>query len=143
MNQSARRFGSHHFNDEPIALSLSVIVSLTIPTIISMIIILTIDLRVFPSFLVKPLKNCALLLLQFVCMGGTPKRMEHFANYIMKEIGHKLPAGTTLLDITKNSYRYSMFKVGPVLSISVSLSCLERFLDAEHSFPLITTLFVD
>ncbi|XP_011162228.1 uridine phosphorylase 1 isoform X1 [Solenopsis invicta] len=55
---------------------------------------------------------------KFVCMGGTPKRMEHFANYIMKEIGHKLPAGTTLLDITKNSYRYSMYKVGPVLSIS-------------------------
>ncbi|XP_011067008.1 PREDICTED: uridine phosphorylase 1 [Acromyrmex echinatior] len=55
---------------------------------------------------------------KFVCMGGTPKRMEHFANYIMQEIGHKLPAGTTLLDITKNSYRYSMYKVGPVLSIS-------------------------
>jgi len=62
-----------------------------------------------------------LLSLQFVCMGGTPKRMEQFANYIMKEIGHKLPAGTTLLDITQNSYRYSMYKVGPVLSISVSL----------------------
>ncbi|KAL6427660.1 hypothetical protein ACFW04_008847 [Cataglyphis niger] len=56
--------------------------------------------------------------IKFVCMGGTPKRMENFANYIMKEIGHKLPAGTTLLDITKNSYRYSMYKVGPVLSIS-------------------------
>lgn len=58
--------------------------------------------------------------LQFVCMGGTPKRMEQFANYIMKEIGHKLPAGTTLLDISQYSYRYSMYKVGPVLSISVS-----------------------
>ncbi|XP_020279854.1 uridine phosphorylase 1 isoform X3 [Pseudomyrmex gracilis] len=55
---------------------------------------------------------------KFVCMGGTPKRMENFANFIMKEIGHKLPVGTTLLDITKNSYRYSMYKVGPVLSIS-------------------------
>lgn len=53
-------------------------------------------------------------------MGGTPKRMEQFANYIMKEIGHKLPAGTTLLDISQYSYRYSMYKVGPVLSISVS-----------------------
>lgn len=60
-------------------------------------------------------------------MGGTPKRMENFANYIMKEIGHKLPAGTTLLDITKNSYRYSMYKVGPVLSISVSSSYHSRF----------------
>ncbi|XP_076633170.1 uridine phosphorylase 1 isoform X1 [Colletes latitarsis] len=55
---------------------------------------------------------------KFVCMGGTPKRMEQFAYYIMKEIGHKLPAGTTLLDISRYSYRYSMYKVGPVLSIS-------------------------
>ncbi|CAL7933641.1 unnamed protein product [Xylocopa violacea] len=55
---------------------------------------------------------------KFVCMGGTPKRMQQFAFYIMKEIGHKLPAGTTLLDISQYSYRYSMYKVGPVLSIS-------------------------
>ncbi|KAL2719202.1 uridine phosphorylase 1 isoform X1 [Vespula squamosa] len=55
---------------------------------------------------------------KFVCMGGTPKRMEQFANYIMKEIGHKIPAGTTLLDISQYSYRYCMYKVGPVLSIS-------------------------
>ncbi|XP_049820706.1 uridine phosphorylase 1 isoform X2 [Aethina tumida] len=55
---------------------------------------------------------------KFVCMGGTPKRMENFAYYIMKEIGHKLPTGTTLLDISQYSYRYSMYKVGPVLSIS-------------------------
>lgn len=46
--------------------------------------------------------------------------MEQFAYYIMKEIGHKMPAGTTLLDISQYSYRYSMYKVGPVLSISVS-----------------------
>ncbi|XP_057321210.1 uridine phosphorylase 1 isoform X1 [Microplitis mediator] len=55
---------------------------------------------------------------KFVCMGGTPKRMENFAYFIMKEIGHKLPTGTTLLDISQYSYRYSMYKVGPVLSIS-------------------------
>ncbi|KAJ8683253.1 hypothetical protein QAD02_019045 [Eretmocerus hayati] len=55
---------------------------------------------------------------KFVCMGGTPKRMEQFANYIMAEIGHKLPAGTTLLDISQYSYRYSMYKVGPVLCVS-------------------------
>ncbi|XP_046683800.1 uridine phosphorylase 1 isoform X2 [Homalodisca vitripennis] len=55
---------------------------------------------------------------KFVCMGGTPKRVEQFAFYIMQEIGHKLPAGTTLLDISQFSYRYSMYKVGPVLSIS-------------------------
>lgn len=57
-------------------------------------------------------------------MGGTPKRMENFAYYIMKEIGHKLPTGTQLMDISQYSYRYSMYKVGPVLSISVSDSFL-------------------
>ncbi|KAK2726044.1 hypothetical protein QYM36_000488 [Artemia franciscana] len=55
---------------------------------------------------------------KYVCMGGTPKRMEQFAYFIMNEIGFKLPAGTTLLDISQYSYRYSMYKVGPVLSIS-------------------------
>jgi uridine phosphorylase len=51
-------------------------------------------------------------------MGGTPKRMENFAHFIMDEIGFKLPAGTQLQDISQYSYRYSMYKVGPVLSIS-------------------------
>lgn len=51
-------------------------------------------------------------------MGGTPKRMENFAHFIMGEIGYKLPAGTQLQDISAFSYRYSMFKVGPVLSVS-------------------------
>jgi len=55
---------------------------------------------------------------KFVCMGGTPKRMENFAHYIMNEINYKLPAGTQLQDISAFSYRYSMYKVGPVLSIS-------------------------
>lgn len=55
---------------------------------------------------------------KFVCMGGTPKRMESFAEYIMSEIGHRLPTGTQLMDISQYSYRYSMYKVGPVLSIS-------------------------
>lgn len=50
--------------------------------------------------------------IKFVCMGGTPKRMEEFAQYIMDEIGYKLQPGTKLLDISLLSYRYSMFKVG-------------------------------
>ena len=57
-------------------------------------------------------------------MGGTPKRMEQFAEYIMKEIGHKIPAGTALHDISQFSYRYSMYKVGPVLCVSVSTNTL-------------------
>lgn len=55
---------------------------------------------------------------KFVCMGGTPQRMKDFAYYVMKEIGHKLPAGTTLQDISELSGRYAMYKVGPVLSVS-------------------------
>jgi uridine phosphorylase len=55
---------------------------------------------------------------KFICIGGTPKRMEEFAYYIMGEIGHKIPTGTQLLDISQHSYRYSMYKTGPVLSIS-------------------------
>lgn len=51
-------------------------------------------------------------------MGGTPKRMENFAHFIMDEIGYKLPAGTQLQDISAYSYRYSMYKVGPVLCVS-------------------------
>lgn len=44
-------------------------------------------------------------------MGGTPKRMENFAHFIMGEINYKLPAGTQLQDISAFSYRYSMYKV--------------------------------
>ncbi|KAG0717172.1 Uridine phosphorylase 1 [Chionoecetes opilio] len=55
---------------------------------------------------------------RFVCMGGTPRRMEQFAYYIKDEIGYKLPSGTTLLDISYQSYRYCMYKVGPVLCFS-------------------------
>jgi len=56
--------------------------------------------------------------IKFVCIGGTPKRMEEFAYFMVNEIGHKLPTGTQLLDISRYSYRYSMYKVGPILSIS-------------------------
>ncbi|XP_026479462.1 uridine phosphorylase 1-like [Ctenocephalides felis] len=56
--------------------------------------------------------------IKFVCMGGTPKRMETFAHFIMEQIGHKLPTGTQLQDISEFSYRYSMYKVGPVLAVS-------------------------
>jgi uridine phosphorylase len=55
---------------------------------------------------------------KFVCMGGTAKRMETLANYIMKEIGYKLPTGSTLQDLTSSSLRFAMYKVGPVLCVS-------------------------
>ena len=43
---------------------------------------------------------------KFVCMGGTPHRMESFARTIMKEIGYQLPTGSCLMDISKHSHRY-------------------------------------
>merc|ERR1719402_349901 len=55
---------------------------------------------------------------KYVCMGGTPHRMEMFAHFLTQELGYKIPSGLCLNDISKNSHRYSMFKVGPVLSIS-------------------------
>jgi hypothetical protein len=44
---------------------------------------------------------------QFVCMGGTPNRMESFAKLIMKELGYKIPTGTDLVDISRHSHRYT------------------------------------
>jgi uridine phosphorylase len=53
---------------------------------------------------------------KFVCVGGTLKRMQSFAQYIGKELGVETP----LEDITRASHRYSMFKIGPVLSVTVN-----------------------
>jgi len=55
---------------------------------------------------------------KFVAMGGTPQRMHSFAEFMIREMGHQLPTGTCLQDISAKSYRYAMYKVGPVLSIS-------------------------
>lgn len=55
---------------------------------------------------------------KFVCMGGTKKRMEAFAHYIKKEIGYEIPMGTELADICHHASRYSMYKIGPVLSVN-------------------------
>lgn len=54
-------------------------------------------------------------------MGGTPQRMEAFAHYVAEEINVELPAGGHLKDLTALGQRYSMYKVGPVLSVSVSV----------------------
>ncbi|XP_058791318.1 uridine phosphorylase 1-like isoform X1 [Phymastichus coffea] len=55
---------------------------------------------------------------KFVCMGGSAKRMEHFADYAMSQLADVFPAGTVVQDLQDHSHRYSMYKVGPVLSIS-------------------------
>ncbi|XP_017473021.1 PREDICTED: uridine phosphorylase 2-like [Rhagoletis zephyria] len=55
---------------------------------------------------------------KFVIVGGTPKRMEKLAIYLMGEIKHKLAAGTQLSDISEIADRYSMYKVGPILCVN-------------------------
>lgn len=59
---------------------------------------------------------------KFVCVGGTPKRMKDFAHFVADELGIKLSTGSDLVDISQISHRYSMYKIGPVLSISVIFS---------------------
>lgn len=81
------------------------------------------DVKVSYTKKIQTKRHNFVISLKFVCMGGTPKRMENFAHFIMEEIGYKLPTGTTLMDISQYSYRYSMYKVGPVLSVSVSCQC--------------------
>lgn len=60
---------------------------------------------------------------KFICMGGSPKRMLQFANYIKDEIGYELPAGTKLNNISEASDRYALYKVGPVLSVNHGIGC--------------------
>ena len=62
---------------------------------------------------------------RFICVGGTKKRMETLAYFLKDELGIKLPTGVALTDITQNANRYSMYKIGPVLSVSVSVNGTE------------------
>uniref|UniRef100_A0A023FWQ7 Putative uridine phosphorylase n=1 Tax=Amblyomma parvum TaxID=251391 RepID=A0A023FWQ7_AMBPA len=55
---------------------------------------------------------------KFVCMGGTPSRMEQFARLAKQELHVNLPTGSDLCDLSHYAGRYSMYKVGPVLSVS-------------------------
>uniref|UniRef100_A0A8C5Q0X3 Uridine phosphorylase n=1 Tax=Leptobrachium leishanense TaxID=445787 RepID=A0A8C5Q0X3_9ANUR len=54
---------------------------------------------------------------KFVCVGGSPNRMRSFALFIHKELGLDGDANN-ITDICAGTDRYSMYKVGPVLSIS-------------------------
>lgn len=55
---------------------------------------------------------------KFVCIGGSPRRMESFAYFMMEELKYDIPAGQTLFNIAKATDRYAMYKVGPVLALS-------------------------
>ncbi|XP_055994185.1 uridine phosphorylase 1 [Sorex fumeus] len=54
---------------------------------------------------------------KFVCVGGTPSRMQSFIRYLASELGFDQP-GADYPNICEGTDRYSMFKAGPVLSVS-------------------------
>lgn len=55
---------------------------------------------------------------QFVCIGGSPWRMKAFIEYIATELNMEDP-NSEYPNICAGSDRYVMYKVGPVLSVSV------------------------
>lgn len=56
--------------------------------------------------------------LQFVCVGGSAWRMKSFIEYIAGELGMEDPK-SEYPNICAGTDRYAMYKVGPVLSVSV------------------------
>ncbi|XP_035248806.1 uridine phosphorylase 2 [Anguilla anguilla] len=55
--------------------------------------------------------------IKFVCVGGSGNRMKSFAQFIHRELG--LPGDMDdIRDICAGTDRYSMYKAGPVLSVS-------------------------
>lgn len=54
---------------------------------------------------------------KFVCVGGSPSRMQTFIKYLASELGLDKP-GAEYPNICEGTDRYAMFKVGPVLSVS-------------------------
>ncbi|XP_016044299.1 uridine phosphorylase 1 isoform X1 [Erinaceus europaeus] len=54
---------------------------------------------------------------KFVCVGGSPSRMQTFIRYLASELGLDQP-GEEYPNICEGTDRYAMFKVGPVLSVS-------------------------
>ncbi|XP_063834359.1 uridine phosphorylase 1-like isoform X1 [Ostrinia nubilalis] len=53
---------------------------------------------------------------KFVCLGGKKHRMHEFAKYMAGVLG--LETGEKLVNLTKHSKRFAMYKVGPVLSVN-------------------------
>lgn len=53
-------------------------------------------------------------------MGGSPKRMRKIAESFLKTLNIDLPCGNGLINIACTTDRYEMYKVGPILAVSVS-----------------------
>lgn len=70
----------------------------------------------------------SIYLFQFVCFGGTVKRMKGFAKYVQTELNKLEEVNLDLEDFSEKSERFAIFKVGPVLSISVGLQLSSKML---------------
>lgn len=65
-------------------------------------------------------------LLQFVCVGGSPWRMKSFIQYVAAELALE-DSSSDFPNICAGTDRYAMYKVGPVLSVSVCKNQLSAF----------------
>lgn len=54
-------------------------------------------------------------------MGGSPDRMKKLADRLVEELPYNMPTGHALCNIAGGSDRYVLYKVGPVLTASVSM----------------------
>lgn len=64
----------------------------------------------------------SLYFFQFVCVGGSPWRMKAFIEYIASELNIEDPK-SEYPNICAGTDRYAMYKIGPVLSVSVRSCC--------------------
>ncbi len=51
-------------------------------------------------------------------MGGSPRRMQKFAEYLVGELGVQLPVGAGIVNLSHTD-RFDLYKAGPVVSVSV------------------------
>ena len=61
-----------------------------------------------------------------MCVGGSPRRMQNLAHFLTEALDYKVPTGMNLVNIARGKGRYAMYKVGPVLTVSVSIITVEQ-----------------
>lgn len=96
------------------------------------------------SFLFYDRRNIVLTFqtfFQFVCVGGSPWRMKAFIEYIAAELEME-DAKSEYPNICAGTDRYAMYKVGPVLSVSVCANRAMTFVVSSYGtvFCLLSSL---
>lgn len=75
---------------------------------------------------------------KYICMGGKNSRMENFAQKTKEILQIELPSGADLVDLSLQSHRFCLYKVGPVLAVSHGMGlssisiCLHETLKLMH-----------